>query len=107
MRKLLIAFSVFVLVAGVANAQTQDVKKAADTKKECGKCPAATAAAKECPGMTAVKADEAKACDHAKTTEMSADCKAKTEGSATAEAKACCKEAAPVAKSEEKPAAGK
>jgi hypothetical protein len=110
MRKFFVALSVLLLVAvvilKVAIAQDPVKKAAPETKKEC--CKPATA--KECPMMTAAKEGEAKACDHAKTTEMSADCKSKAEGckGATAEAKAeCCKGVTAEAKAEAKPCCAK
>jgi hypothetical protein len=110
MRKFIVALSVLLLVAvvilKVSYAQDpQEVKKAATETKKDVNC----AAVKECPGMTASKTADAKACDHAKTTEMSADNKTKTEGKdATTEAKVgCCEGAIATAKAEAKPCCSK
>jgi hypothetical protein len=108
MKKFIVALSVLLLVAvvilKVSYAQDpQEVKKAATETKKDVNC----AAVKECPGMTASKTADAKACDHAKTTEMSADSKTKTEGKdATAKA-ACCEGATATAKAEAKPCCAK
>jgi len=104
MRKFIIALSVLLLVAvvilKVSYAQDpQEVKKAATETKKDTKC----ATAKECPGMTAAKTGDAKPCDQAKTAEMSADNKEKSEGAKSVTAEA----GAPEAKAEAKPCCAK